>query len=488
VTAPLSNTVLEALAATVAEQRTKRLGAGFKSAYGLGQCVESIPTAVLSVFLFFYITTVCGLSGSLTGLALFFALAIDAVADPVVGSISDNLSTRWGRRIPPMAISLVPIAVASGILFSVPRQASGWLLFAYVLAMLTFLRVSMSGFVIPYLSLGAELSDDYDERSSIVGFRAIFAMLATLGTYVLGFGVFLSGPKGLLDRAAYAPFGWTCGAIVLVLGAFASYASLRALPRLHATPPSDRRIWRRLFGEVREVFRNPAFRLLFAGVLVFFVGQGVYATLGLHAGKYFWKLDVHALQLLAIAGVVGLALGLPAAFALIGHMEKRNIVLAGISTICLAEALPVLGQILGFLPTNTRGLMSVLLVAAVVIGAATVLVAIAFQSAMADAVDQHEVLFGARREGLYFASLSFASKAAVGLGSLISGLLLDAIAFPGAAIAAGRSVVVPPNVVRDLGLAYGPIAAFITIVSVAILWRYRLDRAAHDTIRRALGR
>ena len=471
-----------------AADRTRPLSRRFKTAYGVGQFVESTSTTVLNFFLFFYVTTVCGLSGSLTGLALFLALAVDAVADPVVGSISDNLSTVWGRRVPPMAVSLLPIAGAMGLLFSIPARASGLTLFLYVLMLLTALRVSLSGFIIPYFGLGAELSDDYDERSSIVAFRAIFGILATLGVYVLGFHTFLGGPKGLLDRTGYAPFGWTAAALMLVGGAVATSASLRAVPRLHAATPGKARPVSRLLSEVAEVFRNPAFRLLFVGVLVFFVGQGVFLTLSLHAYKYFWGLGVGAIQAIAIGTVVGLAAGLPVAFALIGRTEKRDIVLAGITIICLFEAVPALANVLGLIPHSAALEEGVLIVASVGTGAMTTLVAIAFQSAMADAVDEHDLLFAARREGLFFASLSFANKAAIGLGALISGILLDLIGFPGAAIAAGAHVVIGPAVLRDLGLTSGPFAALITMISVAVFARYRLDRACHGSIREALGR
>lgn len=475
-------------AAGIASTRAQPLSTGFKTAYGASQIVDSVSTVVLNTFLFFYITTVCGLSGSLTGVALFLALAIDAIADPVVGSVSDNLSTRFGRRIPPMAISLLPIAVAMGLLFSVPHLTRQLSLFLYVLISLTALRVSLSGFVIPNYGLGAELSYDYDERSSIVAFRAIFGMLATLAGYILGFQVFLNGPRGLLDRAAYAPFGWAAGAVMFAGGALAVYASLGALPRLLAPVRSQDHLLRRFFGEVREVFGNPSFRLLFAGVLIFFVGQGVFQTLSLHAYKYFWGLSVPAIQAVAIATVLGLALGLPAAFLLIGRLEKKTIVIACIALLCACEAFPVFARLAGVIPSDPAIARNVLFGAMVLGGLATTLVAIAFQSAMADAVDEHETMFAARREGLYFASLSFANKAAVGVGALVSGFLLDAISFPSAAIAAGKHVVIQAKVLGELGVSYGPGAALITIVSVACFSFYRLDRAKHAAIRTKLGR
>lgn len=472
----------------VAALRAKPLSIGFKTAYGVGQTVESVSTVVLNTFLFFYITTVCGLSGSLTGIVLFLALAVDAVADPVVGSYSDNLSTRWGRRVPPMAISLLPVAISMGLLFSVPHFTSQFAIAIYVLACLTCMRVSLSGFMIPNFSLGAEWSDDYDERSSIVAFRGIFAVLMTLAGYVLGFQVFLSGPKGLLDRAAYAPFGWTAGVLMFAGGAVAVYASWQKLPRLLIPVRSEDHLLRRFFREVVEVFSNPSFRSLFLGVLIFFIGQGVFTTLSLHAYKYFWGLDVAIIQALAITAVIGLTLGLPLAFLLIGRIEKKTVFVSGIVLICLFETVPVFAKVFGLVPSDPGTLRAMLFAGTLLGGPIVTLVGIAFQSAMADAVDEHEALFAARREGMYFASLSFAGKAATGLGSLVSGFLLDAIHFPSAAIAAGKHVIIGGDVLRSLGLLYAPGAALITIVSVVCFLPYHLDRKTHAAIREKLGR
>jgi len=472
---------------SVAALRAAKLTPGFKAAYGAGQIVDSLTQVFLNAFFFFYITNVCGLSGTLTGLAMFLALSVDAVADPVIGSISDNLQTRWGRRVPLMAIALLPVCISLGLLFSIPHLG-GWSLFAYTLTLLVALRVSISGYMVPFLGLGAELSDDYDERSSIVAWRAIVGTLATLLGYVLGFGVFLRGANGLLDRRAYAPFGWICAGAMLLMGALSAAASLRELTRMTVTVGSEQRMWTRLYLEVREVFRNPSFRVLFAGVLFFFVGQGVGLTLALDGSRYFWGFDANQIQAVALASVAGLALGLPISFALIGRVEKRTVVVAGIIVICLALSLPVLAQLFGLLPAGMFVRVAVQVGAGVLNGVMVCAVSISFQSALADAVDEHEQLFGTRREGLYFAALSFAGKAATGVGSLLSGLLLDAIHFPSQAIAAGAAVTIDPQVMRHLGLIAGPAAGLVTVASVLFFCRYQLNRAKHAAIRQAIGR
>lgn len=484
----LPSTATPPIAASATTTHKFRIGAPFKSGYGIGQIVESISTVTLNTFLFFYLTNVCGLSGALTGIALFVALAVDAVADPVIGSISDNLRTRWGRRIPAMAISLVPLALALGLLFSIP-PVSGWPLFFRVLTTVIALRISMSAFIVPYLGLGAELSPDYDDRSSIVAFRVIFGMLGMLIPLQLGFGIFLRGHEGLLDRTAYAHFGWVLAGSLWIAGMVATCASATRPPNLLATHPAPEHVTRRLIGEVHEVFRNPSFRMLFGGVLLFFVGQGLTNALGLDANRFFWSLSVPQIKTVSLSLVGGLALGLPFGFALIGRLEKRTTVLGGIAIFALAQGLPALMKIIGLIPSDITIEFIVLVSSSVVAGVAATLVTIAFQSAMADAVDEHEQLFFARREGLYFASLSFAFKAATGIGSMLAGFVLEAVRFPSSKLAKApiEALHIAASALHGIGLAYGPAAAVITLTSLLFFSRYRIDRAAHAAISAELG-
>src|SRR5262249_14415462 len=145
-----------------------------KAVYATGDLGEAVVSVSLGQYLFFYLTAVVGLSGSLTGTALAMTLVIDAIADPLVGYISDNARTRWGRRHPFMVLSALPLAGALGLLFSVPRLDSTPLLFGYVFAVLLLLRISYSFFALPYIALGAELARDYHDRSVMAVFRNVF--------------------------------------------------------------------------------------------------------------------------------------------------------------------------------------------------------------------------------------------------------------------------------------------------------------------------
>lgn len=460
-----------------------------KAIYGTGQFVDSVSGTALSTFLLFYLTAVCGLSGSLTGASLFVALAVDAFVDPFIGSLSDNTSSRWGRRHIFMFASFPMMFVGLGMLFTVPSSLSGIPLFVYVTAMALMLRFGLSAYIVPYIALGAELSDDYIERSRVIAWRSFFSVPATIVPIVLGYGFFLAGKNGLFNRAAYVPFGWSCAAILCVFGALAAFGTLGSIHRLHKTTPSTDHPLRRLMREVPEVFRNRSFLILFTTVLIFFVAQGTAAALNLHGSKFFWKLPVDTIQFLSIVAALGLLVGIPIVAVLGPYVEKRTMTLWSLAYICVAQAGMPLLRIAGVLPPNGAALTTMLAINNVLVYGAITVLAISFQSMMADAADEHELLFGARREGLYFSGTTFSAKAASGLGSFLAGVALDLIAFPvDIASKGGDSIHLTPSTVNDLGIVYGVLPAAMTVLCIAVNYFYRIDRKEHARIQEELGR
>ena len=121
-------------------------------------------------------------------------------------------------------------------------------------------------------------------------------------------------------------------------------------------------------------------------------------------------------------------------------------------------------------------------------GVGLTITGISIGSMMADAADEHDFLFGARREGLYFAGLGFAGKAATGMGALLAGLALDAIHFPKMAAVAGGAAQLSPAMLSNLTWATGPTAAAVSAAATCILFLYRIDRKRHAEISEALRR
>ena len=466
--------------------RSSKLGLGALSIYGSGALVENITTVTIGGLLLFYLTIICGLSGSLAGAALGVTLVVDSFIDPVVGSLSDNSRSRHGRRHPFMIASIVPIVVAFGLLFSVPKGLGGLALFGYALATLLSLRVAISFFYVPYMALGAELTDDYAERSRVVAGRVFFTVLGGVSAAILMWGVFLKGQDGRFHGAAYSPLAWTLGAIVAAGALLSTIGTLNSRGRLHAAPIGGRFGLGQLLKEVLEVLKNRSFISLFMPCLILFTALGVAGTLTLHANTFFWKLGSGQILTLTLIAPIGIFIGIFGAALLARKIDKRTTAMLGLALIGVAQVGPVMLR-LGGLITLDQG-MAALAVATLLGGLGGSVATIAFQSMMADAADEHEYLFGARREGLYFAGITLSAKASSGLGAWIGGIALDVIGFPHGVANPAVLAHIPAETIRNLGIAYGPGASLFTVVSIAVLMTYRLTKADHARIQAELQR
>lgn len=458
------------------------LGFGTKLAYSSGALLDGIANNAVNIFIFFYVTAVCGVPGALAGVALAAGLVVDALVDPLIGSLSDGWKSRLGRRVPFIMVGVPATMTFMVLIFSLPTSLGGVMLFAWLTFLSIGLRVSISLFLLPFNAVGAELSDNYAERSSIAAWRWGFAMLGALIAITLGFGVFLGGEGGLARRASYTPFALSIAAV----GGLGTLLAIRALlatrDRQHIAPIDAGAIHTRLFRELGEVFRNQSFRTLFVGALLLFTSLSIHATLGLHANTYFWRMTPGQTQSVTLSLFAGLLLGAPLAGPMLKVMEKRTVLLIGMAGLALAFSVPATLRLLGAFPFTGTTMVAILSGTVLLGGVLMAAAAISFASMMADAADEHEHLFGARREGLYYAGWAFASKAAQGFGSLTAGIALQAIGFKSGGEAAAAAAQLSPATIDWIGAIYGPGASLIALLAAVNCLFYRLDAKKHAHI------
>ncbi|MGA0599327.1 MFS transporter [Caulobacter sp. KR2-114] len=482
--APAQRVASDAAPATLdAVRSSARLPLFRKIAYGAGQIVELIVSSMLNSFALFYVTAVCGLPGGLAGLALGAGLVIDAFMDPFIGSLSDGWRSRLGRRVPFMVAGLLPLVVAFNLMFSLPSSLQPPLLFGWLLILSVCLRASLSVFTLPFQALGADLSDDYAERSAIAAWRWGIGILGTLAVIGLGYGVFLKGPEGLSRAGAYLPLTLSLS-VLIVAGALLAIRVGAAVRSVKSDEPGPTdAIHRRLFGEMAEMFRNRTFRTLFASKLLLNVAQGLFLTLSLHMHVFFWRLSAGQIQQITLPGVLGLALAAPLAGPLAARIEKRTMLLIGLVGMALCQSTPVLLKLFDLLPLTGAGLIAFLAAATFANAVTFALGAIAFIAIIPDAADEHEQLFGTRRQGLYAAGWAFATKAATGGGLLIAGLVLQLIHFPTQTAAPAAAAAGVPRQTADL-LAFigGPGSAVLALLGIVFVLFYRIDRKGHAAI------
>lgn len=469
---------------------SERIKVPTKLAYGVGQAAEAIKNNTFELFLFFYYTQVLGLAGTLAGLALFIALCIDGITDPVIGSLSDGWRSRWGRRHPFMYVSAIPLAVCFYLLFLPPADLGNAGLFAWLACFAVLVRFCMTLYQVPHLALGAELSDDYEERSSLVGYRTAFGLLGSAALVIVGFSFFFNATpafaNGQLNPAAYPEFALLFAGVMWAAIWLSAAGTHRMIPHLPA-PADGLPAFRgsRVMHELRAVLSNRAFLTLFLSMLAFFMMRGVQTTLGLHATTFFWQLTPQEIQLVTLAIVAGLLAGIPFAKPLCHRFDKKWIFIGGALWALLFHVGPVMLRLYGWLPGNSDpALLLILVLASILGGMGAVQPLVAAGSMVADISDAHELATGMRQEGMFFGGMAFAGKAASGLGHSLAGIFIDLINFP-VHVAPGA---VSIDVLHQLAWLYGPGVGLIGLIAVGIFARYDLTRARIHEVQSLLNR
>ena len=235
--------------AIMPEQR--RLPFATKLFYGFGSIAYGIKDNGFSTLLLLFYNQVIGLPADIVGLALMIALILDAFVDPVVGHLSDGTRTRWGRRHPFMYAAALPIGVLYLLLWHPPTGASATT-FVYLIVAAIVVRSAISFYEVPSSALAPELTSDYHERTSVLGYRYMFGWLGGISMLLITFTVFLAptaqypigqlNPDGYKSYALYAAVFMTAAILISALGTH------REIARLPKPPPVARTTLARLCG------------------------------------------------------------------------------------------------------------------------------------------------------------------------------------------------------------------------------------------------
>jgi GPH family glycoside/pentoside/hexuronide:cation symporter len=459
---------------------TRVLPFSSKLGFGVGQAAEGITLVVFGSYTLFFFNQILEISAALTGLALGIALFCDAITDPLAGSISDRLQTRWGRRHPMIALSAVPLGVCVIALFNPPAGMSELFYFGWLVVFAVLSRLFLTLYHIPHLALGAEMAQDYVDRTRVFAYSQLFGTLGSMGFSFMALSLFFpttdDAPHGMLNRAGYLPFALTAAVGIVSSIALFMWGTLKEIPHLPvARFAKDERLTpKRLLGEVQTAFRNRSYLMLFSGLLFAVILLGIEAVFMVYMYVHFWGLETESMRWIGPTAIAALPISIVMAPILTRKFDKRRILILLSSIIIVnTNVMICLRLFTDVLPGNgTAELLYLLLTFAFIGGLAGPAVMVTLNSMFADIADEQELLTGNRQEGIIFSARSFAFKAAGALASVIGGIALDLISFPRGAA--------PGDVADDtlfmLGLVAGPMTSIFGLINLSFYLGYKLTR------------
>ena len=469
------------------ERRVGPVPTSTKIWQGLGSWPDTFKNFAFNTFLLFYYSQILGMPATLASIAMAIAVVVDAITDPLAGTLSDNLRSPMGRRHPFMYGAALPLGLALWLTFSPPTGLGDTGLFLWLLACTVSVRVSLTFFLVPWNAMFAEFSDDYDERTQIVTWRWAIGWTGGVAfpvlIYWLVFPATAEFEYGQFNPAAYPLFGIVLGVVVASAVFLTTHMTRREARYFYQPTGTEPHNLGKAVKEVMLAFGNPNFLRIFIAVLVGAVVTGTNDALKLFMDTYFWGLRTEDLRWFGIAILGGIA-----AFVLVPPLQRRfdkkAILITGLVFYVLNGMAFVALRLLDLLPANGDPWLLPILIANVTVRACVgTTVGIIFASMVADLLDDQELRTGRRQEGVFSSALSFSGKATSALGVLLSGLILDFIV----GIERGTDIAAAdPDAIVRLGVVDGLVMPLISLVSIWLASGYSITRERHTEIRAQL--
>jgi Na+/melibiose symporter-like transporter len=455
-----------------------------KTAYGIGQMSQGVKDTAFQSFVVFYFSQVLGMPAIMAGFAALIALLVDAVTDPLMGDISDNWHSKWGRRHPFMIAAVIPFPLSLYMLFSPPVGLDPQGLFLWLLGWSIVVRVLLTLFNVPHNALGAELSQDYQERTKIVSYRTFLGFVGGITLSVVALNSFFKAseayPNGMLNVEGYSSLGALAGIIAFVAMILCILGTKHTIPFLPKAPENQKKVdLSRSFKAFAEALKLRPFRIIFTVQIMTMIAGGAGATFMLYIGSYFFELSTAEISLLTLTIVVGLIPASIIAPVLSKRIDKMPSLVACLLVATAFSFSPIYLRLFDVMPENGSALIMPILFGTYVVGYSFFIAAgIVVGSMLADIADLHASNTGKRQEGLFFAANSFAQKATFGLGTLFAGIGLDLIAFPKQVDVS----MVSEETIFNLGLIAGPLPFAIYLLAAYIATKYDLNKIRHAEI------
>lgn len=435
-----------------------------KLAYGAGDMGAGLTSNLLAFSFLIFLTNVAGLEPLAAGTVLLIGKIWDAINDPLVGILSDRTRSRWGRRYPWIALTAIPFGLTFYLNWIVPELTSQAALFWYYVGVSILFQVFFTTTNLPYSTLTAELTQDYDERTELTSFRLSFSLIGAVAVLALGLVV-----SNLIEdsQQQYQVLGLIGGGISIltifwcVLGTFPYYKN-QADYRGRSLNSAEVENSSSFLQQLKIVFSNRPF-LFVVGIYLFsWLALQITATIIPFYVTFWMGADDYFLAALLVQGTAILMM------SVCNLISKR---LGKKGLYFLGSGLWILVQIgLFFLKPGQLGTMYFLCVLAS-FGVATAYVVP--WSILPDVIELDELNTGQRREGIFYAFMTLLQKVGLAVGIFLVGLALQTSGF------VQEAVTQPESALLAIRFFMGPFPLILLICGIVLAYFYPITKASH---------
>ena len=437
-------------------------------AYGTPGTGAGYMYLMLALYVMKFATDVLLIAPAIMGVIFSISRIWDAVSDPVVGYLSDRTRLSYGRRRSWILASCVPIGATFIMVFSPPESLTGTSLVIWMAVAIIGFYSAMTVFFVPHLSLGAELSTSYHERSRLFGMRHGFYTFGSILSLISFYLLISAEQEGReVVRAEAFDLALLAAGVMVVL-------IIVSVGRLKERSEYQGRVNDNPFQAFRDVWRNPHARLLIVVTFIEQVGSAAIGVLTLYVTQYVVGAPLWA-PIIILCYMVPSSLSVPMWLPLSRRFGKVRLwmfsmLLTGFSFGAMF-ALP-------FLEGVDFKILYICFFA-VTAGLAAGCGGTLSPSIQGDVIDYDEMVTGERKEGSYFAAWNFVYKGATGVMMLLTGFVLQGAGFvPNEE----QTMTVQVSMVTLYGLF--PLVCYL--IGAALFTRFKLDEKEHAKIRQVL--
>jgi glycoside/pentoside/hexuronide:cation symporter, GPH family len=470
----------------MATRNASRLPLLTRLVYGSGDWSIASFGTLRQIFYAIFLTDVVGLDARLASVAALIGIIWDAINDPIVGTLSDRMRTRWGRRRPFLLFFTIPFGLCFLLLWWAPPWQSQIARMVTVMLAYMISDTFQTLVTVPFYSMMPEVAPEYDQRTSLAGYRMVFNLLASLATAVTapiivkaGLNAGWSLQQGYLSVSAL--FGGLAIVPFMAIFFFIREKSGATMQEEAQAP----------FMEVaRTAWRNKPFRFATALYMLNWITFDMvalmlpyYLTYWIARGNLLASVPLFGDTIALESVVLGLLLitaviAVPLWTWLANRLDKRSAYMLGMSFWVIVQLL-----IFSLQPGQVDRIIALAFLAGLSVSTAHVLPDAIFP----DVIEWDELRTGQRHEGIYYGVKNFVRKLT---GALATFLALQALGWFG--------YQTPPSGVTQFSqsipaltairIMTGPVGALLLVSSIGVAWFYPLTRDRHTRILNALAR